>query len=105
MLDRKMGRYEFIDPTKNAKRFWVVSYDQDKNSFFTAWGRIGSVGRIKEGLSEFEAQQKINEKIKEGYKLVKQFKMTMSSYEMLLFEDKIKIPQQENAVTKKKFMI
>lgn len=71
-------RYEFVDPSINANKFWEIEYpvDGDSTVFRTSWGRIGHAPatKVKEWPSaakaEAEAQKLTATKEREGYRLV-----------------------------------
>ncbi len=65
------GRYEFHDDSINSHKYWTLTYDKREGTYTTAWGRIGSRGQAKPGLSGDQALKKVQEKISKGYKLIK----------------------------------
>jgi ATP-dependent DNA ligase len=72
-------RYEFVDPTVNSSKFWEVEHPHkgDAKIFWTRWGKIGSQGQteVSPYPSAEEAKKKLAQKIREkerkGYVLVK----------------------------------
>jgi len=72
-------RYEFVDATVNSNKFWEVEHPHrgDQKVFWTRWGKIGSAGQteVSRYPSVEEAKKKLAQKIREkerkGYVLVK----------------------------------
>lgn len=63
-----LGRYEFIDPTVNSRKFWHIIYDVEKNQYMATWGRIGQGSPPPKIYTGKEAAKKIKEKVGKGYK-------------------------------------
>jgi len=68
-LESLLGVYQYINASTNSRKFWAIHYDEGHGTYTTAWGRIGTVGQTKQGLSGSEALTKIQEKISKGYTL------------------------------------
>jgi len=68
-LSSLLGRYEYTDEKSN--KFWECVYESELGTYTTSWGRIGSRGQSKVGLTGKEALKKIQEKIAKGYRLDK----------------------------------
>jgi len=64
-LSSLLGRYEYTDEKSN--KFWECVYESELGTYTTSWGRIGSRGQSKVGLTGKEALKKIQEKIAKGY--------------------------------------
>lgn len=62
-----LGRYEFTAGTSN--KFWSIEFDPHGGTYTTTWGRIGTIGLEKSGLTGVEALKKIQEKVQKGYLL------------------------------------
>lgn len=62
-----LGRYEFTAGTSN--KFWSIEFDPHGGTYTTRWGRIGTLGQVKYGLTGVEALKKIQEKVQKGYLL------------------------------------
>lgn len=71
-LDQHLGRYELIDPSKNAKKYWECLKDGDNpGKYGTRWGRIGAKNTQRARVLNADASyvaDKLNEKLREGYK-------------------------------------
>lgn len=69
-------RFELIDPSVNAKKFWEIEYPADGNpkAFRTYWGRIGSspTSKVREWPTIERAMDEVEKivasKKKEGYR-------------------------------------
>ena len=59
-----LGRFTYVGGSSN--KFWECLED-GTGTYLTRWGRIGTKGQSKPGLSHREAEDKIREKLKEGY--------------------------------------
>lgn len=62
-----LGRYEFIDPSINSRKFWHIIYDMEKNQYLATWGRIGQGSPPPKVYTAKEAAKKIKEKVNKGY--------------------------------------
>lgn len=73
-IERHLGRYECIDPGSNTSKYWEVLADADHpGRFGTRWGRIGAKNTQrarKLNCDRFYAADKLNEKLRGGYRLV-----------------------------------
>lgn len=71
-IDAKLGRYEYIGGGSN--KFYEVMYCGDnlngKPQFQVYWGRIGAKKPQGRQLELGEASEKLDEKIRKGYKYV-----------------------------------
>lgn len=65
-----LGRFTLIgtgaDGTDHRK-FWECLED-GTGKYLTRWGRIGTKGQSKPGLTSWEAETKVREKTREGYR-------------------------------------
>lgn len=51
MIQRDLlGRYEYIDPSINSKKYWHLVYNKDTRQYTAKWGRIGQ--RAQETIYE-----------------------------------------------------
>lgn len=71
-LERHLGRYELINPAINANKYWECLKDAETPGCFgTRWGRIGAKNTQrarKVGCSRRYTVDKLNEKLREGYR-------------------------------------
>ena len=65
-----LGRYELIDPSVNAKKYWHIVFDRSKQEYLVTYARIGKAAPYPYYVPEKEAFTKLKSKIKKGYKKV-----------------------------------
>jgi len=66
-MDIQYGRYEYINPDENSKKFWTV--EAVDNRIRVSWGRIGTAGQ-SEFFEPGVVAKRVREKLKKGYVLV-----------------------------------
>lgn len=59
-----LGRFTYTLGSSN--KFWEC-LDDGQGTYLTRWGRIGTKGQSKPGLSSWQAADKIREKLSDGY--------------------------------------
>lgn len=59
-----LGRFVYQQGTSH--KFWEC-LDEGRGTFLTRWGRVGTEGQSKSGVSAGTAQEKIDEKRGKGY--------------------------------------
>jgi len=65
------GRFECINLEKNHRKFWHIVLDQSKGMVIATWGRIGNRSPSPKEYTIEQAEKKVKEKLKKGYKKVK----------------------------------
>jgi predicted DNA-binding WGR domain protein len=65
-----LGRYELVDPSVNAYKFWHIVFDRSKQEYLITYARIGKRPPYPYYVPEKEAYTKLKSKIKKGYKKV-----------------------------------
>jgi len=66
----RLGTYEMIDPSRNHNKFYRVWWSKD-GSLVADYGRIGSKSPARIYFeNQYQAEQKIEEKMRKGYKWV-----------------------------------
>lgn len=73
-VENHLGRYELVDPAINANKYWECLPDADHpGKYGTRWGRIGAKNTQnakKLNVTGSYVADKINEKIRQGYRFV-----------------------------------
>jgi len=73
------GRYEMVNRSTNTNKFWWVVFDQSLQKVICTWGRIGNSSPEPKLYTIEEAEKKIKQKLKKGYKKVEGYEEKIGS--------------------------